>query len=144
MRAACPPTSLARTLPPTPPVVYSPAISAKHTAPFTTPSLHGEAGFVTDHELERRSWCDQPDIQDLSAMLMRPLSFPWTDQLVPVFGNSKIAGFNDIIIPTWYYWYGDRRYEDIDDPQWKDKADNVSVGGGRVVFARRRGVWRSG
>lgn len=72
-----------------------------YTERFTTPI----GNFLSSPSLERDTFCDQPDLQDLHASFMRPVSYSRTDQLFPVFSNSKLEGFNDILIPAWYYWF---------------------------------------
>ena len=92
-----------------------------HTAPFT--SAVGK--FLLDPIKERQTWCDQPDLQELHAAYIHPLSFSYTDQVFPVFGNSKTAGYDDILVPSWWHWFEWSPYIEQDDWQWQTKRDNV-------------------
>ncbi|GAA5864865.1 hypothetical protein JCM3774_004254 [Rhodotorula dairenensis] len=123
LRKACAPSSSARRVVLSPDPGTHPTTSLRYASAFTTPEHLG--AFITDHELERRSWCDQPDLRDLHQTLIRPLSLSWTHQLFPVFSNSKIDGFNDILIPTWYHWYRKMPYRSQQDVEWKGKANQM-------------------
>lgn len=67
----------------------------------------------------------KPDLQDLHASFIRPVSVHWTDQLYPVFSNSKLLGFNDILIPAWYYWDRHLNYIENEDLDFKAKTAKV-------------------
>ena len=125
LRKACAPSSGARRAVLSPHPGTHPVTSLRYASAFTTPEHLG--AFITDHDLERRSWCDQPDLRDLHQTLIRPLSLSWTHQLFPVFSNSKIDGFNDILIPTWYHWYRKMPYRSQQDVEWKGKANQVRL-----------------
>lgn len=125
LRKACAPSSGARRAVLSPDPGTHPVTSLRYASAFTTPPHLG--AFITDHDLERRSWCDQPDLRDLHQTLIRPLSLSWTQQLFPVFSNSKIDGFNDILIPTWYHWYRKMPYRSQQDVEWKGKANQVCL-----------------
>lgn len=120
MRRSCPSDSLARTARISKFPGSSPKVTQTYTSSFTTPVGH----FLSSPRHER-AWCNQPDIQDLHATFIRPLSFSWSDQLFPVFSNSKIEGFNDILVPPWYVWGGHMPYHSEEDVEWAEKADNV-------------------
>jgi hypothetical protein len=77
--------------------------------------------------MEQDTWCDQPDLQNLHAAYILPLSFSYTSQLYPVFGNSKIKGFIDILIPSWWYWFQVSPYDPSEDMEWSSKSDNVGA-----------------
>ncbi|KAL3454794.1 hypothetical protein BJX65DRAFT_301422 [Aspergillus insuetus] len=48
--------------------------------------------------------CHQPDLADLHGLLQSPASFKVTQELVPVFSQSSVSVFNDIIFPSpWNY-----------------------------------------
>lgn len=42
-----------------------------------------------------------------------------------MFGNSRIGGFDDILVPSWWYWFRVSPFEDV--VKWEEKKDNVSV-----------------
>ncbi|GAA6033825.1 hypothetical protein JCM8097_000360 [Rhodosporidiobolus ruineniae] len=123
LRRACPPSSAARGAPLSPAPGTRPHVSQRYTSSFTTAPALGS--FLVDPERERRTWCDQPDLQELHQTFIRPLSFSWTDQLFPVFSNSKIEGFNDILVPPWYWWDQKMPYREEEDVEWKGKANQM-------------------
>lgn len=123
IRQACPPSSLARRTPLSPSPGTNPHVSQRHTSRFTTPPSLGS--FLAHPDLERATWCDQPDLQELHQTFIRPLSFSWTDVTWPVFSNSKLEGFNDVLVPAWYEWYDRMPYDDAKDVEWKGKANQV-------------------
>ncbi|GJN92931.1 hypothetical protein Rhopal_005974-T1 [Rhodotorula paludigena] len=145
IRQTCPPGSAARRAPLSPLPGANPHISQRYTSRFTTPVSRG--AFLFDPELERTSWCDQPDLQELHQTLSRPLSFSWTDGLWPVFSNSKIDGFADILVPAWYQWLDKMPYEEGKDVEWKGKANQLywrgTNTGGRSVELNWMGWMRS-
>lgn len=121
LRQTCPPASLARTVSLSSSPGANPVVLQTYTSAFTTPI----GNFLASPKLERETWCDQPDIRDLHASFIRPLSFSYTKQMFPIFSNSKIFGYNDILIPAWYYWYEKTPYVEADDIEWKAKSDTV-------------------
>lgn len=121
LRKTCPPSSLARKSPISPQSGSNPFISQDFTSAFVTPRGH----FLASPELERSTWCDQPDLQDLHAAYIHPLSFTYTNQPFPVFSNSKIGGFNDILVPSWWYWFQVSQYQAAADAEWEQKSNKV-------------------
>ncbi|GAA5888682.1 hypothetical protein JCM5296_000064 [Sporobolomyces johnsonii] len=121
LRKSCPPSSAARRARLSSSPGSSPHISQRYTSSFTTRI----GSFLSSPELERQTWCDQPDLQELHQTLIRPLSFSWTDQLFPVFSNSKIEGFADVLVPSWFHWYGKMPYHEEADIEWKGKTNQL-------------------
>ncbi|KAM0746607.1 hypothetical protein T439DRAFT_329713 [Meredithblackwellia eburnea MCA 4105] len=143
MRRACPPSSAARRSSLSTKAGESALVTQKYTSKFSSPT----GGFLADPDLERTSWCDQPDLQNLHASFMRPISIHWTKQLFPVFSNSKLHGYNDILIPAWFYWDDHLNYFEDEDTDFKRKANKVfwrgSNTGGRSVGLNWQGWLRS-
>ncbi|KAI5479952.1 capsular associated protein, glycosyltransferase family 90 protein [Pseudohyphozyma bogoriensis] len=121
LRRSCPPSSLARRTPLSAHPGQSPQISTKYTKAFTTTM----GNFLASPRAERETWCDQPDLQDLHQGFIHPLSYSVSTQLYPVFSNSKLEGYNDILIPTWWNWDGKTVFKESEDVAWKAKADNL-------------------
>ncbi|GAA5874498.1 hypothetical protein JCM8547_007378 [Rhodosporidiobolus lusitaniae] len=127
IRRSCPPSSLARLSPLHPAPGTAPHITPLFTSYFT---LHPSRGsFLLSPALERRTWCDQPDLQQLHQTYIRPLSFsyvldeeqgPW-----PVMSNSKIEGFGDVLVPVWYSWFGEQEYREEEDTEWGGKGNQL-------------------
>lgn len=124
LRKTCPPSSSARKAHISAHSGSNPIISQQYTKRFAT----SEGAFLVSPELEQSTWCDQPDLQDLHAAYIHPLSFTYTNQPFPVFGNSKIGGFDDILIPSWWYWFQVSQYQASADVEWEQKSDKVRDG----------------
>ncbi|ORY68078.1 hypothetical protein BCR35DRAFT_269931, partial [Leucosporidium creatinivorum] len=88
-----------------------------------------------------------PDLQDLHAAYIHPLSFTYTTQPFPVFGNSKIGGFDDILIPSWWYWFQVSQYQAGADVDWEEKSNKLfwrgSNTGGYSIALNFKGWLRS-
>ncbi|GAA5906454.1 hypothetical protein JCM8208_004665 [Rhodotorula glutinis] len=145
IRQTCPPSSLARRTALSPSPGTNPHVSQRHTSRFTTPPSLGS--FLAHPDLERTTWCDQPDLQELHQTFIRPLSFSWTDGVWPVFSNSKLDGFGDMLVPAWYTWYDRMPYDEDKDVAWKGKANHLywrgTNTGGRSVGLEWMGWMRS-
>ncbi|GAA6058351.1 hypothetical protein JCM3770_005848 [Rhodotorula araucariae] len=145
VRQSCPPSSPARQTRLSPEPGTNPHVSQRYTSAFAAPAKLGM--FLAQPQLERKTWCGQPDLQELHQAFVRPLSFSWTDRLFPIFSNSKIEGFNDILIPTWYQWFDKMPYDESHDVEWKGKANQMywrgTNTGGRSLGLNWMGWMRS-
>jgi hypothetical protein len=77
--------------------------------------------------------CHQPDVTSLHGFYLSPAAFKATHELYPVFSQSKIHGYNDILYPSAWNYMGKVRYDPNDqnpDPSWDKKR--------RMLF------WRGG
>ncbi|KAK4046172.1 hypothetical protein OIV83_006281 [Microbotryomycetes sp. JL201] len=143
LRLACDPSSLSRQSKLSELPGSNPVVTHAHDWQFTTPLGH----FLVSPRREQDTWCDQPDLQDLHAAYIHPLSFTYTRQPYPVFSNSRIGGFNDILIPAWWYWFDVTEYRDSEDPQWSTKTNKLfwrgSNTGGYSISLAYKGWLRS-
>lgn len=121
LRLTCAPSSPARHAQLSTSPGADPHISQRYTKPFTTARGH----LLVSPKQERSSWCEQPDVADLHAAYIHPLSFTYTNQMFPVFSNSKVGGFDDVLVPSWWYWVDQSPYRPQDDVAWEKKHDNV-------------------
>jgi hypothetical protein len=68
------------------------------------PSPHSLGPFVQDWTLSG-SVCHQPDIANLHGIHISPSAFKTTNKPFPIFSQSKIPTYNDILYPSpWNYW----------------------------------------
>ena len=68
--------------------------------------------------------CHQPDLADLHGIYLSPAAFKGTHDLYPVFSQSKVHGFQDILYPSAWNWLGKAKYDpsaENPDPDWNDK-----------------------
>jgi hypothetical protein len=68
-----------------------------------------QSGYVANYTLST-SFCHQPDLQALEGIFIRPLSVSATASLIPLFGGSKLAVNNDILLPAPMYWNEEDRF----------------------------------
>ena len=101
------------------------------------PSKHGRAGidfeathmyggFVANYSLSS-DICHQPDLGSLHGGLIQPLTASTSQKLIPLFGGSKFALSNDIILPAPIYWTDDERFSSGTDSgiPWREKRPNA-------------------
>lgn len=137
-RRGCPPDSAARTadvitdFDKTPDMASSFALS------------HMYEGFVANYTLST-DFCHQPDLQALEGIFVEPISVSATRVLFPMFGGSKLAVNNEILLPATMYWKEEDRFmgsEGADVP-WADKRDTAVWRGVATGGRNRETNWRS-
>ena len=87
---------------------------------------HTQGGFVSNYTMSTLI-CHQPDLGAMHGALIQPLTSSSTKQLIPLFGGSKFAANNDILLPAPMYWSEEERFNggaDVFIP-WSDKIDKV-------------------
>ncbi|KAK6582480.1 hypothetical protein PZA11_004888 [Diplocarpon coronariae] len=116
----CHPESLARTSEQMTDFSMTPQVSLAHTLP------HTYQGYVSNFTLAA-DFCHQPDLQGLHGMMIHPLSVSSTKILFPLFGGSKLATNNEILLPAPMYWANEERFSGGDDhgAPWLEKQDKV-------------------
>ncbi|RMY69059.1 hypothetical protein D0864_11196 [Hortaea werneckii] len=128
-RLSCPATSPARCL-------------AADTCPdnFTAYSL-GDLGFVYNHTAFS-DVCNSPSFATSHGFFDRPNAFNVIHDLFPVFSQSKMSSFQDILYPSPWYWYGKVAYEEKKDPSWAEKVNSLWWRGSTTGGFSRNGGWR--
>ncbi|KHJ31607.1 putative capsule-associated protein [Erysiphe necator] len=128
-RMSCPPSSPSRTLEDGPKLdnIYS----------YAT----GELGFVCN-QTAFSDICFSPSFSETYGFFDRPNAFNVAHDLMPVFSQSKISSFNDILYPSPWYWSGKVPYEDSSDPAWTKKKDQMYWRGSTTGGFSRDGSWR--
>lgn len=83
---------------------------------------HQLDGFVSNFTLSK-DFCHQPDLQGLEGIFIRPITTSATTVLFPMFGGSKLATNNEIILPAPMYWKAEERFTGGNDHggPWKEK-----------------------
>ncbi|KAK6208657.1 capsular associated protein [Colletotrichum tabaci] len=102
-RRGCPPDSPARLAKTQSTFDRPPAISNKYAKP------HMRDGYVANYTLSTQL-CHQPDLQGLNGIFIEPLSTSATPVLFPMFGGSKLAVNNEILLPAAMYWTEEERF----------------------------------
>jgi hypothetical protein len=118
-RRGCPPDSPARQAPLKESFNHPPEIDISNA------EKHSFAGYVSNFTLSSEI-CHQPDLQGLNGLLINPISVSSTKVLFPMFGGSKLAINNEILLPPPIYWKGEDRFTGgEDDVEWQNKGNTV-------------------
>lgn len=115
--------------------------------PTFTPSYaepHMYKGFVANYTLST-SVCHQPDIQGLNGIFIEPLTVSASKTLFPMFGGSKLAVNNEILLPAPMYWNEEERFTGGGETggAWADKFDGVVWRGVATGGRNRPDNWKA-
>ena len=138
----CPPDSLAHT-----PLLSGSHLHTASMAKHTLPSPLRSARYILNYT-EAGNVCNQPDLRFATGFFMAPAAFKGTHLPIPIFSQSRVEPYNDILAPSPWYHSGRARYEDDKDFIWKDRQDTffwrgattngMSVNGGWIFHLRER------
>ena len=104
---------------------------------------HLKDGFVSNYTLSTE-FCHQPDLQGLHGIFIEPLSTSATKVLFPLFGGSKLATNNDILLPAAAYWKGEERFTGGEDrgAPWAEKREGVVWRGVATGGSNKNTNWK--
>ncbi|KAI9799163.1 MAG: hypothetical protein M1833_004203 [Piccolia ochrophora] len=113
-----------------------PQLSMHHALP------HTYRGYVQNWTLATE-FCHQPDLQALHGSFIEPISISTSDQLIPLFGGSKLATNNEILLPPAMYWSHDERYHGGDDHgnPWSEKRSQLIWRGAATGGRNHANTW---
>ncbi|KAJ5121819.1 hypothetical protein N7526_008756 [Penicillium atrosanguineum] len=114
--AVCPPSSRARTR----------RIWNRRDICLDCAEPHTMGQFPLDFNLASEI-CHQPDLAFLHGLLISPSSFKVSQELIPIFSQSALTGFNDILYPSPWNYMDKMRYQpskEYPDPAY-EKKDNI-------------------
>jgi hypothetical protein len=86
--------------------------------------------------------CNSPSFATTYGFFERPNAFNIIHELTPVFSQSKISSFQDILYPSPWYWFGRVGYDRGHDTSWKDKTNSLYWRGSTTGGFSRSGGWR--
>ncbi|KAE8351845.1 hypothetical protein BDV28DRAFT_12181 [Aspergillus coremiiformis] len=89
--------------------------------------------------------CHQPDLAFFHGFFVSPASFKVTQDLAPVFSQSTISGFGDIIFPSPWNYMDKIKYEPSEehpDLEYVEKDNRLFWIGGTSEGVSRNGQWR--
>lgn len=86
--------------------------------------------------------CNSPSLQRTFGFFDRPNAFDVTHDLFPIFSQSKISSFQDIIYPSPWYWAGRVVYDHWKDYGWSRKNGTLYWRGTTTGGFARDGGWR--
>lgn len=114
------------------------------TSPFSRNLTHMRHGFVANYTLST-DYCHQPDLQGLEGIFVEPISTAATSILIPLFGGSKLARNNDILLPAPIYWSEEERFFGVEGASipWADKHPSAIWRGVATGGRNRATNWRA-
>ncbi|KAH8431777.1 putative capsular associated protein [Aspergillus melleus] len=130
----CPPSSKAR----------SQRIWDRHSLCLGCTRPHSIGQFPSDWNFAS-DICHQPDLAYLHGFLISPASFKVTQDLIPLFSQSSISGFNDIMFPSPWNYVDKIKYEPSDDHMdlnYTDKSNDLFWIGSTSEGVSRNGEWK--
>lgn len=127
-RASCPANSPARSL-------------EENPLDDITPYAYGDLGFIYN-ATAFSDICYTPSLRNTFGFFDRPNAFDITADLFPIFSQSKISSFQDILYPSPWYWSGKVRYDAHKDYTWEEKAGKMYWRGSTTGGFSRAGGWR--
>ncbi|KAH7037951.1 uncharacterized protein B0I36DRAFT_315124 [Microdochium trichocladiopsis] len=86
--------------------------------------------------------CYSPSLQSSFGFFDRPNAFNVVHDLFPIFSQSKISSFSDILYPSPWYWYEKVSYDPDRDMAWAKKNDSLYWRGSTTGGFSRNGGWR--
>lgn len=100
-----------------------------------------ELGFIYN-ETAMADICYSPSLSSTYGFFDRPNAFNIVHDLFPIFSQSKISSYNDILYPSPWYWYEKVSYEESKDMAWDLKNDQLYWRGSTTGGFSRNGGWR--
>ncbi|KAK4241681.1 glycosyltransferase [Achaetomium macrosporum] len=86
--------------------------------------------------------CLSPSLSSTYGFFERPNAYGVVHDLVPIFSQSKISSYADIIYPSPWYWADKVPYSEDVDPAWDSKLDRLYWRGSTTGGFSRNGGWR--
>ena len=127
-RMSCPPDSPAR------------ALDESITDDGSTFSF-SELGFIMN-KTAFSDICLTPSLRERYGFFDRPNAFNIVHDLFPIFSQSKISSYQDIIYPSPWYWSDKVPYDESTDYPWDQKQDRLYWRGSTTGGFSRDGGWR--
>ncbi|KAL1961335.1 hypothetical protein VTO42DRAFT_63 [Malbranchea cinnamomea] len=101
----------------------------------------GELGFI--YNISAYSdICLSPSLRNHFGLFDRPNAVDLVQDLFPIFSESKVSSYQDILYPSPWYWAGKVSYEPERDLDWDSKKDQLYWRGSTTGGYSRAGGWR--
>ncbi|PSR79985.1 hypothetical protein BD289DRAFT_78938 [Coniella lustricola] len=101
---------------------------------------HTTNGFVSDWSLAS-DVCHQPDLFFLHGALLRPQAARPTHELFPVFSQSRLHNYNDIIYPSVFVYASNVQFDGEKAVSWEDKRNSIFWRGKNTEATSVEGTW---
>lgn len=102
---------------------------------------YSELGFVYN-STAMSDICLTPSLSSSYGFFERPNAYNIVHDLFPIFSQSKISSYGDLIYPSPWYWYEKVAYEEDKDRPWAEKEDRLYWRGSTTGGFSRNGGWR--
>ncbi|MCJ1372587.1 capsule-associated protein CAP1 [Loxospora ochrophaea] len=86
--------------------------------------------------------CLSPSLRETFGFFDRPNAFDIVHDLFPIFSQSKISSFQDILYPSPWYWSDKVPYDNKKDYAWAKKKNKMWWRGSTTGGFSRNGGWR--
>ncbi|KAI0406733.1 hypothetical protein F4802DRAFT_557333 [Xylaria palmicola] len=101
----------------------------------------GELGFIYN-VTAMSDICYSPSLSSTFGFFDRPNAYNIVHDLFPIFSQSKISSYADILYPSPWYWYEKVHYDGSEDMPWDQKKDRFYWRGSTTGGFSRNGGWR--
>ncbi|AEO57522.1 glycosyltransferase family 90 protein [Thermothelomyces thermophilus ATCC 42464] len=101
----------------------------------------GDLGFVSNWTA-MSDICLSPSLSSTYGFFDRPNAYGVVHDLFPIFSQSKISSYADILYPSPWYWADKVPYSAAKDPAWDKKQDRLYWRGSTTGGYSRDGGWR--
>ncbi|KAJ6119502.1 hypothetical protein N7523_003782 [Penicillium sp. IBT 18751x] len=102
---------------------------------------YGELGFIYN-TTAFSDICNTPSLRYTYGFFDRPNAFDVVHDLFPVFSQSKVSSFQDILYPSPWYWVDKVPYDHRKDYPWEAKSNRMYWRGSTTGGFSRAGGWR--
>ncbi|KAI1125000.1 hypothetical protein F5Y10DRAFT_248076 [Nemania abortiva] len=86
--------------------------------------------------------CYSPSLSSTFGFFDRPNAYNIVHDLFPIFSQSKISSYADILYPSPWYWYEKVHYDESQDMLWEQKKGRFYWRGSTTGGFSRNGGWR--
>jgi hypothetical protein len=101
----------------------------------------GDLGFVYN-STAMSDICLSPSLRESYGFFDRPNAYNIVHDLIPIFSQSKISSYNDIIYPSPWYHDDKVKYDEEKDTVWTNKTNRLYWRGSTTGGYSRNGGWR--
>ena len=86
--------------------------------------------------------CLSPSLKERHGFFNRPNAYNIVHDLFPIFSQSKISSYQDILYPSPWYWSNKVPYDESNDVSWEKKQGKLYWRGSTTGGFSRDGGWR--
>ena len=120
----------------------SPSRSLNESAPDEVSSYaFSSIGFV-GNKTAFSDICNSPSLRETFGFFDRPNAFDIVHDLYPIFSQSKVSSFQDILYPSPWYWADKVPYKPSEDKAWATKKNRLYWRGSTTGGFSRDGGWK--